>query len=167
MSIHRLNVILKNITNKNVKHGFIKYLSSLDFEDFEYLLEHYLTVIVRLMFRYKNKKANFLSKQWFINKKINSKYRKIAMAFYDANFDYCIKISDKIQQKDKHIINLLNNISENKKVLKNLENIQLFLTDMENEKEIIEFTSLIISTIFVKKELEKLYDEIEKLNKQK
>jgi ATP/maltotriose-dependent transcriptional regulator MalT len=89
------------------------------------------------------------------------------MAFYDANFDYCIKISDKIQQKDKHIINLLNNISENKKVLKNLENIQLFLTDMENEKEIIEFTSLIISTIFVKKELEKLYDEIEKLNKQK
>lgn len=38
---------------------------------------------------------------------------------------------------------------------------------MENEKEIIEFTSLIISTIFVKKELEKLYDEIEKLNKQK
>lgn len=45
--IHRLNVILKSITNKNVKHGFIKYLSSLDFEDFEYLLEHYLTAIVK------------------------------------------------------------------------------------------------------------------------
>lgn len=165
--IHRLNVILKSITNKNVKHGFIKYLSSLDFEDFEYLLEHYLTAILRLMFRYKNKKANFLSKQWFINKKINSKYRKIAMVFYDANFDYCIKINDKIQQKDNYIINLLNNISENKKVLKKLENIELFLTDMENEKEIIEFASLIISTIFVKKELEKLYEEIGKLNNKK
>ena len=94
--IHRLNVILKSITNKNVKHGFIKYLSSLDFEDFEYLLEHYFTAILRLMFRYKNKKANFLSKQWFINKKINSEKRKkrLTRVFKVLYLKYKVRITE-------------------------------------------------------------------------
>lgn len=167
MKIHRLNVILKNLSNHKYKYGFIKYLSTLKFEDFEYLLHHYLTTILRLMLRYKNKKANFLSKQWFINKKINSKYRKIAKAFYDANFDYCIKIDEKIQKEGKQIIDLLNNIRENQTILENLEKVQIYLTDMKNDKEIVEFASLAISTIFVKQELGKLYEEIGKLNKQK
>jgi hypothetical protein len=126
-----------------------------------------LSVILRLILRYKNRKVNFLSKQWFINKKINLKYRKIAMVFYDANFDYCIKINEKLQNEDKKIIYLLNNINENQKILKNLENIQIILTDMKTDNEIVEFSSLIISTIFVKQELKKLYEEIGKLNKQK
>ena len=167
MKIHRLNVILKNLSNYKYKCGFIKYLSSLNFDDFEKLLNYYLSIILRLTLRHKNKKANFLSKQWFINRYINSIFLKITMVFYDANFDYFIKIDKNIQKKNNIIINLLNNIYENQNTLKNLEKIKVYLIDMKTDKEIVEFASLAISTIFVKQELEKLYNEIEKLNNQK
>ena len=61
----------------------------------------------------------------------------------------------------------MNNIRENQTILENLEKVQIYLTDMKNDKEIVEFASLAISTIFVKQELGKLYEEIGKLNKQK
>lgn len=162
MKIHRLNVILKNISNYKYKRGFINYISSLSYDDFEYLLRYYMSALIRLMLRYKDRKANFLSKQWFINRKLILKYRKIGTIFYNANYDFCKKIDDNIQEDNKIKSELLNNIRENQNILNNLQTVQILITDMMDEKEIINFCSYIISVIYVKKELEKLYEELGK-----
>ena len=159
MKIHRLNVILKNISNYKYKRGFINYISSLSYDDFEYLLRYYMSAIIRLMLRYKDRKAKFLSKQWFINRKLILKYRKIGTIFHNANYDFCKKIDDNIQEDNKIKSELLNNIRENQNILNNLQTRQIIITDM-NEKEIISCCGFIISVVYVKKELGKLYEEL-------
>jgi hypothetical protein len=162
MKIHRLNVILKNVSNYKYKRGFINYISTLSYDDYEYLLRYYMSALIRLMLRYKNRKANFLSKQWFINRKLILKYRKIGTIFYNANNNFCKKIDDNIREDNKIKTDLLNNIRENQNILNNLLKTKILITDMKDEKEIISFCGLTISIIYANKELERLYEELGK-----
>jgi len=62
---HRLSIILNKCYNKKFREGFIKYLASLDFAEFDKLFQYYMNVISLLLWRYQKDKIRFFSIKWF------------------------------------------------------------------------------------------------------
>ena len=83
--MNKLNVILKKCSNKKFRKGYVKYLASLDYKEFETLFIHYVEIVTTLSGRYALKKIKFLSKDWFKKRAANKKYDLVYDLFYDAN----------------------------------------------------------------------------------
>lgn len=173
----RLSIILKNSKKNKYKKNFIKYLSSLDFDEFEIIFNHYISIIFRALSFYKveyffekihflrnkfgidnNKfiKNKFLSKKWFCDIKMTKKYHKIYDIFLEANSEYVEKIQNKLITK--------NNRKE--KILTEIININNKIKNMDIEisnVNLTQFCSLIFYQIYIKIELERLVEEFNKI----
>jgi len=165
MKIHKLNTILKKSNNNKFRKGFIKYLSSLNFNEFSFLYNFYMRVMTKLILKYKNKKIKFLSKDWFKNISLQNKYQELYYIFYIANFPYIQKINKNLEINNLKNRILLDNINDVKSSLENLSKKQININPYPTEKEMIDFNILIIGTIYNKQMLDNLLEELNKNKK--
>ncbi len=167
MKKHRLNIILNKCRKKKYKSGFISYLRSLDFEEFEILFNYYNSVIARLMFRYKskNEKISFLSKKWFRNEELNYKFSTLNLLFREANNIFVEKADKKISDNNKRISELLTKIQEIKKSLEYIKNAKLIFNENPDMIDMLNLIAILTEYIYNKNESQKIIDEINKLNK--
>lgn len=167
MKTHRLNIILDKCSKKKFKNGFIQYLKSLDFEEFEVLFNHYNSVLTRLMFRYKekNEKVRIFSKKWFRNENLKYKYDVINSLFYDSNMFFVEKINNKLENNNKRISELIIKVREINQSLEIIKNTNFSFGDVLNTKETINLITLLVEYTYNNNELKKVLAEIEELNK--
>jgi hypothetical protein len=163
----RLNVILKKCKNYKFRKGFIKYLSSLDFEEFEQIYNKYVRIIIRLIIRYRNKKIKFLSKDWFKNQILENKWDRLHTIFVESNFAFVTRVNNNDRTKNNKTRKILTDIDVVRETLKNInENVNaktIEITDYSTQEEIFNFYVLLVDSIYLSLELEKLKDELYKI----
>ena len=115
--ITRLNSILKTCSNKNARKGFIKYITSLDYIEFEVLFIHYTTIFAKLFIKYSSKKIKKFSKDWFKKKALDVKYDKMYALFADANFTFIIEFNKNLREKNIQREKILQEIEDVKKII--------------------------------------------------
>lgn len=158
----RLNVILDQCKNDKFRHGFVKYLSVLDFDEFEKVYDKYVGIIIRLIIRYNNKNIKFLSKDWLKNKILRLKWSKLHNIFVDSNSNFVVKINDNDKIQNIKTSKLLSDIKELINTLKNINESMLTIDDYSNPEDRIRFYILLSDTIYINAELETLTEELYK-----
>jgi len=157
----KLNNILKNCSHSNkFKIGFIKYLKSLDFVEFDKLFVNYSHIFSMMIL--KINKPKFLSKEWFKYRSLHIKFQKIYILFSDANSDFVLlsnkNVSDNITKKQ----NILKNFKDNQDSLTFLNQTKLELSTDPSIQDVINVTILIVDGVYIREELNRLIIEYNK-----
>lgn len=160
--ITRLSEIFKNIYKKKFREGYIKYLRSLDFEEFDFIYHQYAGTVAVLHKRYESKNHKFLSKNWINLKILTSKFKVLYYVFHSANKDFMKKSFKLLEERNSKSLRILTEINEVKATLKNLENKTLMITQNPNSEDIISITSYFVSNIYNNQRLQELLDELKK-----
>jgi hypothetical protein len=159
----KLRDIWKNLFNEKFKKGFIKYLASLDYEEFDEIFDHFITTTYRLRLKYKNTKIKFLSEKWFKSKIVLYKYDEMFRLFGVANLEFIKKSNSILDEKNKKKTNLIKNINEKRQILNALSQIPLVITTNSTQSDILKFYIAIISNIYNSNELVKSLEELNNL----
>jgi hypothetical protein len=157
---HRLNIILKKSSKSKYRKGFVKYLSSLDYKEFESLFLYYTNIISTLIIRYSTNKIKFLSKKWFNNLSINRKYNKLYYLFFNANSDYMAELSKNIQIRNEKREKLLQEIEQLQNIIKTLYSKEIIISTPLEQQNIIDMIILMSNAIDAEEELKKLIEEL-------
>ena len=158
--IHRLSIILKKCENKKFRIGYMRYLSSLDFNEFEELFSHYSTIIAKLLIRYQKDKIKFLSRKWFKLSDLEFKWHQLYKLFSLSN-PYFVELNMKnLDIKNSKKMELVIKINETRKTLESIVSNPIALPKNSNQEDIIKFNLIIIDSIYTSEELTKLVDEL-------
>lgn len=161
----KLSTILNNIKNSKYKKGYIKYLKSLDYDEFRTLFVYYMAIIIRYENIYIKKNIKKYTLFWLKNYFIRKKYIRLYSIFYNSNQDFVIKINKKIEYDNNIRQHLINNIKEVTETISNLEGKIAVITEKSTRKDLIDFTVLLIDSIYLRNELNKLLDKLDKYKK--
>lgn len=156
--IHRLSVILKKCNNSKFRKSYIKYLKTLDYDEFKVIFSHYMRIIAKINIRYSTKKIKPFSKLWFNKQFIKIEYRKILNIFYFSNFDFVLKIGTEIFDLNSKKLKLLKDIEETKITLNNINEIKSI--KLESKEDYIKYSALMIQKFYFSEQLEKLVNEL-------
>lgn len=159
----KLRDIWKNLFNEKIKKGFIKYLASLDYEEFDEIFDHFTTTTYRLRLKYKNTKIKFLSEKWFKSKIVLYKYDEMFRLFGVANLDFIKKSNYILDEKNKKKIAIIKNINEKRQILNTLSQLPFTITPYSTQNDILNFYVAIISNIYNSNELAKSIEELNNL----
>ena len=163
---HRLSIILSKCYNKKFREGFIKYLASLDFAEFDKLFQYYMNVISLLLWRYQKDKIRFFSIKLFKYKILNYKYNQLYYMFSESNFQFVIIINENMKIENRRREKLISELDDVQKSIESLYNHQLLITlPILSKQDLIDFSVLIIDNIYLKDELKKLLDEVKEFKK--
>ena len=158
--IHRLSTILKKCENKKFRIGYMRYLSSLDFNEFEELFSHYSTIIAKLLLRYKKNKIKFFSKNWFKISDLEYKWHQLYRLFSLSN-PYFVELNMKnLDIKNTKKMELIMKIDETRRTLESIVSNPIALPQNTNQEDIIKFNLIIIDSIYTSEELTKLVEEL-------
>lgn len=160
--VHRLSVILKKCSNKKFRNGFVKYLTSLDFVEFNALFIYYINVIGLMLHKYNKNKIRFFSIKWFKKKIVDYKYNQLYYIFSDANFAFITIINENMKHENVRSQIILDEIDDIKNSIENLYNKELVINLPLSKEDVIELSVLIIDNIYLRDELKKLVDEIKR-----
>jgi hypothetical protein len=158
----RLNTILKTCYNKNSRKGFIKYITSLDYNEFENMFLHYTTVFAHLFIKYSSKKIKKYSKDWFKEIVLNDKYDKIYALFAEANFSYILEFNKNIGERNKKREKILQEIEDVKKIINSVFSKEFVINLPPSQYQKIEILMLICNSIYAENELKRLIEELNK-----
>lgn len=165
---HRLSIILKKCKNTKYRQDFIKYLSTLEFDEFELLFKKYFYTISRFLsiygdsnFKLIENKAIFLSKIWWKNQRIKNKYYWFLKIFNDGNSKFVTDIVNKLNYKSKRTTEIRLEINYTYIELENIINFELELNN--NKDDLIRTSIYIAKSIMIKNKLEKLTEELKNL----
>lgn len=156
--IHKLSTILK-LSYKSEKQ-YIKYLKSLDFEEFKEIYFHYMKIIIRYESIYKKQNAKKFSKNWFINRKIHNKYKNFNGLFVLSNINHIVKISNDLDISNNRKEELIKNIIDTRKTIDFLSKHPIILNENPTKEEIIKFNVLVIDSIYFNKKMKDLLNEL-------
>ncbi len=157
MIVNRFSELLKNISNRKFRNSYIKYLMSLDFEEFYFIYNHYSKILIILSLRYKNKKrGKFIS--WIKLKILYHKFEILYKIFNLANKEF-IKKTMELNNK-KYLV--LNEIITVKTILKKLETVNIIINN--NKTNIINVIAVLILNVYNKNKLEELEKKLNDLN---
>lgn len=160
--IPRLSKVLKNCKNKKYRKDFIKYLSTLEFEDFEILYNRYFYMITRFLAIYGNyNNARIFSENWWKIQKIKNMYKSFLSIFNDGNSKFVIYIQNKLIYKSQRSMDITIELTKSQQELENILKIKLNISN--NKEDIIRATIYIIKTIILKNKLQKLSEELKTL----
>lgn len=166
--IHRLSVILKKCDNTKYRQDFIKYLSTLEFDEFELLFNKYLVIISRFLNIYSDlsftmfkNNAIFLSKKWWKNQRMKNKYCCFFKIFNDGNPKFITDIENKLKYKSKRYTEIALNLKDAQIEMENIISVELKISN--NKEDLIRTSIYISKTIMIKNKLEKLSEELNKL----
>ena len=158
--IHRLSIILKKCENKKFRIGYMRYLSSLDFNEFEDLFSHYSSIIAKLIIRYRKDKIKFFSKNWFKLSDLEYKWHQLYKLFSISN-PYFVELNMKnLDIKNTKKIELIMKINETRKALDSIVSNPIALSQAATQEDIIKFNLIIIDSIYTSEELTKLIEEL-------
>jgi hypothetical protein len=158
--IHRLSIILKKCENKKFRIGYMRYLSSLDFNEFEELFSHYSTIIAKLLLRYQKNKIKLFSKNWFKLSNLEYKWHQLYRLFSLSN-PYFVELNmNNLDIKNTKKMDLIMKINETRKELESIISNPIILNQNSNQEEIIKFNLIIIDSIYTSEKLTKLVDEL-------
>ena len=160
MTKHRLNIILKKCSDKEFRKGYIKYIKSLDYKEFESLFIYYNTIISILMIRYSSKDIKKNTKDWYKQKELDKKYDQLYDLFAEANFDYIIEFNKILNEKNIIREKLLKEIEEVKEIINSLHTKEVTVNLPPSFTDEINILMLISHTIFSKIELQRLMEEL-------
>jgi len=159
---YRLNHILNKSNNKKFRNGLIKYLKSLDFDEFKLIYDYYSNVIGKLLFKYQKEKIKFLSKKWFKIKILKYKYKNIFTIFFDASSFSVIKIIDDETKKNDKYNSLVKNINEISDSLQEYSTYQMSLSSNPTTEELVRFIIMVSNNIYNLDELDRLIKELDR-----
>lgn len=165
MKIHRLKDILSKMTNRNFKKGFTRYLSSLDYKEFDSIYNYYTSILIRLMNRYLTNKPKFLSKRWFKYKILYFKYSYLFYIFVKANSKFVLLSNKLLKENNDKIANLINDINEKRRILKNIASKPLILSENSTKEDLIKFHLSIVDNIYNAEILAKALEELKEIKK--
>ncbi len=157
---HRLSDILNKCENKKFKDGYIKYLKSLDFNEFEELFSYYSGAIATLLIRYQKNKIKFFSNKWFKFHIIKYKWDLLYLIFSNANHDFVMNTSKNLDIKNTKKMDLIIKINETRQELESIVSNPIILTQNSSQEDIIKFNLIIIDSIYTSEKLTKLVDEL-------
>jgi hypothetical protein len=167
MIINRLNDILRKCSNTKFRRGYIKYLRSLDFKEFEKIFIHYSTALQIIIIRYTN--SRFLSKNWFKKQILQIKFNTLCQIFFEANYNYLISIKNNIDsinnRREKILTDIKNMQAVLNIILENVDNYNRTIKKILTAQDLIYFNIVIINNIYFTDEIEKLIKELNNLNK--
>lgn len=160
-----LRQLLNKISDRKFIKGYIKYLKSLDFEEFNSIYLHYSRIFTILYFRYQQKNAKFLSKIWFKMYILKLKFKLIFYIFNVANADYIKKSSNLLEENNNKSLKILIEIYEVQNAILNIQKKPLVLTQNPNREDIIHAMVYFCSSIYNNQRLEELIQEFNKTKK--
>lgn len=160
--IHRLNLILKKCSDKEFRKGFVKYIESLDYKEFEALFIHYTTIIATLMIRYSAKTIKKYSVDWFKQKAINRKYDQLYNLFADANFLFVVQFNKNIGDRNLKREEILQKIEDIKKFISVAFNKDVILNIPLLQNDKIKIIIMLTNSAYAEKELKRLMEELNK-----
>jgi hypothetical protein len=165
MKVSRLSVLLKNCLKRKFRREFSKYLKSLDFEEFNYIYDHYSHVLGFMLNKYMLNKPKFLSKRWFKYKILYKNFEMLFNIFFIANPDFIKKSHDLLREKNKRASKLIGDIVELQTTLLITHSKTVILTSQSTQDDLNKFFVYLVSNMYNTKELEKLTDELKELKK--
>jgi len=158
--IHRLSIILKKCENKKFRIGYMKYLGSLDFNEFEELFSHYSTIIAKLLLKYQKNKIKFFSKNWFKLSSLEYKWYQLYRLFSLSN-PYFVELNMRnLDVSNSKKTDLIIKINETRQALESIVSNPITLPENAKQEDIIKFNLIIIDSIYTSEELTKLVDEL-------
>ena len=163
IQVPRLSEFLKKRRNLKYRRGFSKYLTSASFEEYRKIWTVYISVVAKLVLRYQN--ASFPSRNWFKHYYLKHiLWGKLYAIFALANIQFMIRINKELGESNKNIKRILETIHKRQEVLKNIQSIQLNLTDISKEN-IIKIHITVIDGIYSTDTLIKSLDELQDYQK--
>ena len=158
--MHRLTIILNKCERKKYRDGYIKYLKSLEYEEFENIFSYYSLVMAKLLIKYEKNKISFFSKKWlkFIN--IKYKWNMLYLIFLKANKKFVNLIIKNLDIKNSKKFELILKINETQNTLDSIISNPIKLSSNPNQEDIIKFNLIIIDSIYTSEKLTKLMDEL-------
>jgi len=159
--IHRLNVILKTCSKYKLRKSYIKYLESLDYDEFKFLLFHYTTIAIRLMYRYhKEDKPKIFSKKWFRNKLLRIKYNDINSIFLEANPDFVIEIGNNLKISNDRKTKLIAKLTEIRNTIVNINSQSITIKTTLTKEDMITLFVWSVDYMYMNAEFKKVLEEI-------
>ncbi len=158
----RLNTILKSCSNKNFRKGFIKYIASLDYKEFEELFTHYTTIFAHLFIKYSSKELKKYSKDWFKEISLNNKYNEMYALFAEANFTFILEFNKNIGDRNRKREEILQEIEDIKKIINSVFSKEFVINLPPSQYQKIEILMLICNSIYAESELKRLMEELNK-----
>lgn len=162
---HKLSVILKKCNNYKYREGFIKYLKSLNYEEFKELYLHYALIVLRYENIYKHKNPKKFSKKWFINKKIKNKTKKLYYYFIKANDNFIKKITNKIIEDNGLREKLFDELTITRNKINNLSKKTFIISETSSKNDIIDFNIYLILSTDLSNKIKELINKIDNLTK--
>lgn len=160
----RLSELLKKCSNKKYRAGYIKYLSALDYKEYEKIFLYYFEVISVLLIRY-DKGYKKYSKKWFKYKKINKLYDRLYNLFFESNHVFLLVATENLKKSDEQKEKIFQKIEEIKKSIQSIFETEIVVNIPPTNKDYISIMLLIINTLYAKNELNKLLEELNKFKK--
>lgn len=166
MKISRINTVLK----RQNKRGYIKYIKSLSYREYETIFMFYINVFIRLENIHSEKDRKLFSKKWIKSKILKYKYHRLHAMFVNANSVFMIVLSENLEKDN---VEKEKRLKKMDKLLKEMDNINskinkafsisLVINDPPTEHDVVNLISLISNSIYFKNEIDKIYKEIENL----
>lgn len=155
----KLSTILDKCNRSKYRNEFIKYLTSLDFNEFEYLYNKYSELIIRTGYKYRNSKR--FSKNWLKKKLLDIKLKRLYLLFLQSNMYYVILSGENLKNRNEKRRVILKNIEESKELMRNLNNNRfLELSITPTYEDLIKLYILMMDNIYTKDRLDNLIKEL-------
>jgi len=144
----KLNDILKKSLNYKFRKGFIKYLSTLEYDEFNEIYKHYTSILLTLIFRYRKDKFIIFSKKWFNYRILQYKYHYIFKLFFTANPKFIERSNIETKKYNNEVSNLIDLINEKSEILQNISKTPMFLTQYSTNKDFIKYYLVIVDNVY-------------------
>lgn len=156
----RLTIILNKCENKKYRTGYIKYLKSLEFDEFENIFSHYSAVMATLLMRYKKIKTKFFSKKWIKLQAITYKWQMLYLIFSHANDKYVRLVGQNLEIRNSKKMELISKINETRQALDSIVSYPIKMAPNPKIDDIVRFDLILVDSIYISEELNNLIDEL-------
>lgn len=155
-----ISYILNKCSSSKFEKSYIKYLASLDFDEFEKFFSNYSSIIAKLIIRYRANKIKLFSKKWFKLSNLEYKWHLLYSMFIKSNRNFVDKITQNLEIKNNKKMSLLSKIIKTRQELESIISHPISLIPDPTTEDIIKFNLIIIDSIYTSEELTKLVDEL-------
>jgi hypothetical protein len=165
MKISRINTVLK----RQNKRGYIKYIKSLSYREYETIFMFYINVFIRLENIHNQKERKRFSKSWFKSKMLKYKYNRLHSIFVNANATFMIVLVENLSRDNEIREKLLKEMYDiNSKInINKAFSTSLVINDPPTEHDVVNLISLISNSIYFKNEIDNISKELENLKNKK
>jgi len=165
MKISRLSTILNKISNRKFRKGYIKYITSLDYKEYETLFVYNTEVVNVLSNRYLTKKYKFLSKGWFKSVSLKMKYDLFYNCFITANPQFMLDLNKNLKNRNRRREKILKSLADIREKIEKTYSMEIIIYDPPTFEDKVKLILMVANSISIEKELKMLLNEFNEFNK--